>query len=150
MIIHTSAATHYGTAGLVWVHGTPMLLRVHRIVQHDEVYFEEAIAHCTGADTRLFLSPVLGAPLFSLSMRWDDGRGERRTVLTALTDGGRVASTILVRMQRCWRRLHHERQAPRRLALAMGVHARLGRSSPLYALDRELLQLIAQSLLLRS
>lgn len=141
MIRHTPATTHYRTAGLVWVHGTPMLLRMSRPMQ--ELHFDRAIAHCTGADARLLLTNVSRTPLFSLSMRWDDGHGERRTVLTGMTDSGRVASTVLVRMQRRWRRVRHERQQ-RRLALAMGAHPRLARHSPLYALDGELIRFIAR------
>lgn len=143
MIIHTPATTHYGTAGLVWVHGTPLLLRMHRIVL--ENYFERAVAHCTGADARLHLTQVSRDPLFTLSMRWDDGRGGRRTVLTAMTDSGRVSTAILVRMQRRWRRrLEEDRQRRlRHLALAMGSHAHLGKDSPLYAIDGDLLPLIA-------
>ena len=134
-IVHTAGTTHYGTAGLVWVHGTPMLLRMHRIVH--EVYFDKAIAHCTGADA--YLSMAHDEPVFTISMRWNDGHSEGRTVITALTVGGRVATAILVRMQRRWRRVLEGRRHAHRLAVAMGSHPRLGRASPLYALDPDLL-----------
>ena len=144
-LVDTPATTHYNRAGLVWVKDRHMLLRMAPLIR--TLYFEPAIAHCVSADLTLFKTLVSQTPMFTLTMRWDDGDGQgvRRTCVTCMTAYSRVSTALVVRAQRRWRRARRQRRdrEQRRAMLAMGAHPRLGRASPLYALDEGVLQLVA-------